>query len=142
MISLEETIHSNNHTKGTLKRNFTLIELVVVIIIIATLVSIAVPQYHRVMERGRQAEGLHILSQIHASQLRYHYDHNYSWPVRLTDLDIEIPPLKYFNVPVLYNDGSATIGRNSVSAGLWSYTIRVDINGTFSYSTGEGPSLP
>ena len=53
------------------RRGFTLIELLVVVLIIGILADIAVPQYFRVMEKGRFAEALAYFQTLKGSQERY-----------------------------------------------------------------------
>ena len=50
---------------------FTLLELLMVVIIIAILASIALPQFLRVAERARSAEALAILGAMRSSEVRY-----------------------------------------------------------------------
>ena len=50
---------------------FTLLELLMVVIIIAILASIALPQYFRVTERARTAQVLQLLASIRGSELRF-----------------------------------------------------------------------
>ena len=52
------------HRKNSLT-GFTLIELIVVIIIIGILASISVPQYHKMVEKSRQAEAIEILTKMY-----------------------------------------------------------------------------
>ena len=52
-------------------QGFTLLELLMVVIIIAILASIALPQYLRVAERSRAAEALTNLAAIRASEMRF-----------------------------------------------------------------------
>ena len=52
-------------------QGFTLLELLMVVIIIAILASIALPQYLRVAERSRAAEALTNLATIRSSEERY-----------------------------------------------------------------------
>jgi len=49
-------------------RGFTLLELLMVVIIIAILASIALPQYLRTAERSRAGEALTLLASIRSSQ--------------------------------------------------------------------------
>ena len=58
-------------TKRRAESGFTLLELLMVVIIIAILASIALPQYFRVTERSRTAQALQLLSSIRGSQLRF-----------------------------------------------------------------------
>ena len=41
-----------------MKKRFTLIELLIVMVIVGTLVTVALPKYQRALERGRALEGL------------------------------------------------------------------------------------
>ena len=55
----------------THERGFTLLELLMVVIIIAILASIALPQYFRVTERSRTAQMMQLLASIRGSELRF-----------------------------------------------------------------------
>ena len=71
---------------------FTLLELLMVVIIIAILASIALPQYLRVAERTRSAEALTILAAMRSSEARYKsQDPGNLYTKTLTDLDMDIP---------------------------------------------------
>ena len=53
------------------ERGFTLIELLVVILIIGVLAAIAVPQFFRVVEKGKTSEALSTLDAVRGAQERY-----------------------------------------------------------------------
>ncbi|MBI2104714.1 MAG: prepilin-type N-terminal cleavage/methylation domain-containing protein [Candidatus Omnitrophica bacterium] len=55
----------------THEHGFTLLELLMVVIIIAILASIALPQYFRVTERSRTSQMLQLLASIRGSELRF-----------------------------------------------------------------------
>ncbi|MBN2120073.1 MAG: type II secretion system protein [Candidatus Omnitrophica bacterium] len=80
------------------KKGFTLTELITVVIIIGILSVIAVPQFFRISERAKAAEAVAILSAIRSAQLRYAVDADLTTD-DLSELDIDIPSLKYFEPP-------------------------------------------
>ncbi len=60
--------------KGTRMKHeqgFTLLELLMVVIIIAILASIALPQYFRVTDRARTVQVIQLLASIRGSELRF-----------------------------------------------------------------------
>ena len=74
------------------QRGFTLLELLMVVIIIAILAAIAVPQYFRAAERSRAAEALQILGSMRGAEIRYKAQSATSiYTNVLDDLDIAAP---------------------------------------------------
>ncbi len=74
------------------KGGFTLLEMLTVVIIIAILTSIALPQFMRASERVRAAEAIQILGQIRGSQHRHKamsLANDYTNDV--TALDVDLP---------------------------------------------------
>jgi type IV pilus assembly protein PilE len=66
---------------------FTLIELLVVVLIIGILAAIAVPQYFKVVEKGRFAEATTCFATLKNSQERYMMKNN-AYAGNSTDLDV------------------------------------------------------
>ena len=80
-----------------MRKSFTLLELITVVIIVAILVSIAVPQFFRVAERARSAEGIAALGAIRSAQMRYYAEHSI-FTGNLTDLDVDVGiNMKFFD---------------------------------------------
>ncbi len=69
-------------------RGFTLIEVMIVILIVAILASLAMPQYTKVVEKAKMTEARTTLSAIRASEGIYYAEHdNYTTDVTQLALD-------------------------------------------------------
>jgi prepilin-type N-terminal cleavage/methylation domain-containing protein len=53
------------------QQGFTLIELLVVVLIIGILASIAMPQYFKVVERGKASEGIQFVDNVKSAEETY-----------------------------------------------------------------------
>ena len=73
-----------------MKKAFTLVELLIVIIIIGILATMAIPQYQKMVERAKWAEPIQILNSIGTACIIYYTEHGF-YPGHFSDLDIEIP---------------------------------------------------
>jgi len=73
-------------------QGFTLLELLMVVIIIAILASIALPQYLKTAERSRGSEALQMLGTLRSAELRYQAGSPTNvFTAALADLDTTIP---------------------------------------------------
>jgi len=73
-------------------QGFTLLELLMVVIIIAILAAIALPQYIRASERARASEALQLAGAIRSAENRYKAQSPTNvYTALLTDLDAEMP---------------------------------------------------
>ena len=80
---------------------FTLLELLMVVIIIAILASLALPQYIRATERSRATESLQILGALRASEHRYRAQSTKNdYTGALAELDADVPLMDSWNAPV------------------------------------------
>jgi len=61
---------------GKMKRGFTLLELIIVIIIIGVLATLGFTQYGRMVERARGAEAKSILGDLRKLAAVYYLEHN------------------------------------------------------------------
>jgi type IV pilus assembly protein PilE len=70
-----------------MKKGFTLIELIIVIIILGILAAIALSQYTKVVEKSRGVEARTILGDLRAAEVSYYYE-NGAYTATLGDLYI------------------------------------------------------
>ncbi len=86
---------------------FTLIELLVVVLIIGILAAIAVPQYFKVVEKGRFSEATSCFSTLKGSEERYYLKNN-TYSGATSDLDVTCPTGKAFAAPTLAGGATYT----------------------------------
>ena len=139
-----------NNRKG--QSGFTLIELLVVVLIIGILAAIAVPQYFKVVEKGKAAEAMAILDSIRGAQERYLATNgNYcagdptAAAAPCAGWDLPAVTMKYFTVSAnMAPAGGAGVApswnmtlqrRNPAPAGYGQYTI------TYNVTSGNAPTF-
>ena len=54
------------------KKGFTLLELLIVVVVLAILAGLALPQYFRVITRSKEAEGWEMMAAIRSAEMRYY----------------------------------------------------------------------
>lgn len=97
-------------------RGFTLLELLIVVIIIAILAAIAVPQYFRVTEKARAASPMSYLATIRSAEIRYRGQNlNGAYTSNEKELDVDM------NLSNLPGWGSLNLVANN-TAGMASFT--------------------
>src|SRR5262245_38513530 len=98
---------------------FTLIELLVVVLIIGILAAIAVPQYFKVVEKGKFAESMQWINSLKGAQERYLAKNGfyYSGVVTSTAYDVNLGGMSNFSSGSITSsntpDWTITLSRNS-----------------------------
>jgi prepilin-type N-terminal cleavage/methylation domain-containing protein len=130
-----------------MKKGFTLMELLFVVIIIGLLAALGLPQFFRATERARTAEGVRLLGSLRGAQFRYAAE-NGATTNDLNKLDVEYTGLKYFNTPTVVSGVNprdsaqqdsviASITRNdNQNAGFGNYTLYIQVDGDITCSGG------
>ena len=104
---------------------FTLIEILVVLLIIGILVSVALPQYQKAVERSRMGEALVVLEEIAKAQQSVHWELN-AFSDNFSLLDIE---LRDATGNVYYTKGNSGTGASGDG-------FAIELHPGSSYDTG------
>ena len=124
-----------------MRKGFTLMELIIVVIIIGILAAIGIPQFFKIAERGKASEAITFLGALKSSQMRYASEHGTTTDTP-GELDVEITSsaLKYFENPTVNavadpmtnsTDEIAEIVRKSdyQNPGFGDYTLAIQVDG-------------
>lgn len=105
---------------------FTLIEVLVVVLIIGILAAFAVPEYFKVVERGRAAEAIAYFGDLQAAQERYLQRHGVYFVgiPQYSTFDVVLPgDLKYWDVPGMRTYARPLPAPGGGTVWYWSATI-------------------
>ena len=116
-----------------MKKGFTLLELIVVIIILGILATLGFTQYTKMVEKGRTAEAKAILGQLRSAQVAYYQEYG-SYAAAVANLIVDAPTAAASTHYFIYstaNDGAssatrcttAASGKPPVSATAYSITL-------------------
>ncbi len=101
-----------------MKKGFTLIEMLVVVLILGILASIALPQYEVAIEKSRVAEALVVLKTIVDAEQRYFQanpnDTKVTWRSQIADVDLK---------GGCWVDGGSTFGGDSYRTRNFTYDL-------------------
>jgi prepilin-type N-terminal cleavage/methylation domain-containing protein len=95
----------------------TLIELLVVVLILGILVTVGMPQYFRVVEKGRIAEVTNYVGNIKKAQDRFALARGGAYAPDINSLDLPPPQFKAFS------PAAAMVNGNTFSGTGWQITF-------------------
>lgn len=103
------------------RKGFTLIEIMMVVVIIGVMVTIALPQYVKIVEKGRSSEARVMLGQIRSLQNLYFLEHD-AYSLTFADLQLNVPlacnPNYYFFYCLSVDNNAGTFIANATRCGM------------------------
>ena len=125
-----------------MKRGFTLLELIVVIIILGILATLGFTQYTKMVEKGRTAEARVVLGALRQSQIAYYQEYA-TYGAAVTNLVVDVPTTAtstHFFTYATATTGTSTAMRNTsggkLPASSTAYSITLGVAGTWGGTAG------
>ena len=114
-------------------RGFTLIELLIVVLIIAILAAVALPQYNKAVRKAQGTEALAALDAIDKALTNYYLEYGTYEGARPETLNIDIPELKHFRYAVgctssQYQKGSTQLTQDYLRTGTFKQQSLAQVN--------------
>ncbi|MCX7704832.1 MAG: prepilin-type N-terminal cleavage/methylation domain-containing protein [bacterium] len=121
--------------KKILKKGFTLVELMVVVIIVGILASVAVPIYRANIKKAMASEGAALLGSVLTAQRIYYAEHNV-YTTNKTVLGVDTAGNKYFTD---YTVSSADA--NGFTASTTGTGTAAGVTVTMTYTNAAGATI-
>jgi len=112
-----------------MKKGFTLLELIIVVIILGILVSIAIPQFTGTRLRAYSAEAMNLLGAMRSAQIRY-FEQFSAYATICTNLDVGYTTLKYHLAPVCGTSAADVVHLEDNDTNSGEYILNIGYNGT------------
>ena len=122
-----------------MKRGFTLLELIIVIIIIGVLATLGFTQYGRMVERARGAEARAVLGDMRKLAFAYYVEHGNSLAGILTDTN---NPLNLGTAEGQISSGCTTRHYFQYQGANIANNIRMDFIARRCIASGKTPNAP
>lgn len=126
-----------------MKKGFTLVELMIVMVLVGVLVAVALPKYNAALERSRALEGITALKDV-SDYLNAHYVMNDNSYASVSVSQIDTFKLRNFSTPEISINNTtspktATVSIVRDTTQGWSYTLNaVNENGVLKKITCSG----
>jgi len=124
-----------------MKKGFTLVELIIVVIIIGVLASIALPQYTTAVERAKVGKAKSVLGLIVSAEKMYAAEHNNAFVACANEAAVTTSLGTYIDVANSMADpewtyiaaatGTATATRVGGGTAYTGKTVTLDVSGTY-----------
>ncbi len=121
--------------RSLLKKGFTLVELMVVVIIVGILASVAVPIYRANIKKAMASEGAALLGSVLTAQRIYYAEHN-TYTTTKSELGVDTIGNKYFtDYTISSADANGFVASTTGTGGAAGVTV------TMTYTNAAGATI-